>query len=264
MYKKVILMKVINSLQNEYIKELAKLNDKKVRNSQKQFLIEGYHLVEEAGKTPYLKAVLACKESELEKYEDIVETYLVNEDIIKKLSNTVSPQPIIGVMSMVETSLEAILASAKALVLLDNINDPGNLGSIIRTATALGYDGIIMSNQTVDIYNDKTIRASQGSLFKIGIIQSDLVQTIRELKNQEFKCYGTSLKKAHDVANIIPETKFAICFGNEAHGMTEDVLAEMDGNIKITMHRDMESLNVLAASSIVMYELINKRGNLHD
>lgn len=257
-------MKVINSLQNEYIKELAKLNDKKVRNSQKQFLIEGYHLVEEAAKTPYLKVVLACSEDDLKLYEDVAETYLVNEAIIKKLSNTISPQLIMGVMTMVDASLEALLPAANALVLLDNINDPGNLGSIIRTATALGYDGIIMSNQTVDIYNDKTIRASQGSLFKIGIVQADLGHTIKELKKQGFKCYGTSLQKAHDVTEIIPEEKFAVCFGNEAHGISEEVLASMDGNIKITMHRDVESLNVLAASSIVMYELINKRGNKYD
>ena len=142
-----------------------------------------------------------------------------------------------------------------APVMFDEINDPGNLGTLIRTSAALGYDGVILSKNSCDIYNDKTVRASQGSIFKTKIVYDDLNKVIPYLKEQGYKLIGTSLKKAENLNEANPTNKFVICLGNEARGMSEEVLNLMDKNVKLTMHNDVESLNVMVAGSIIMYEL---------
>lgn len=248
----------ISSLNNEKIKYFCSLLDKKIRNKERLFLIEGYHLVEEAAKTVKLKAVIGSIQSDLEKFNN-VEKYLVTNEIIKKLSNTKNPQNIIGLVETLNytvNDLLNILAKKEVkLVLLDEINDPGNLGTIIRTTAALGYDGIIMSKNTVDLYNDKVIRSTQGVMFKIPIFIADLEEVIPILKKYKTKCFGTSLTNSKILTESKKENKFAICFGNEARGVKEQILNLMDQNIRIEMKNDVESLNVSVAASIIMYEL---------
>ena len=176
-------MKTITSVKNEYIIRLQKLLNKKDRLKEQLFLVEGLHLVEEA--KPYLVSVLSNDEKLLKKYS--CDTYLVTDEIIKKLSTTVNPQPIIGVVKMLNHNVEIlnkILKSQKARILiLDNLNDPGNLGTIIRTSAGLGMEAIIMSHDTVDIYNDKVLRSTQGSIFKLPIVKTDLLSVIKLLFN---------------------------------------------------------------------------------
>lgn len=245
-------MKIIQSLQNEFIKSIEKLHDKKIRIKTKTFLLEGYHLVEEAKKHNLLQAVLATNEKNLNQYS--CDTYLVTEQIIKKLSTTVNPQNIIAVAKMPEFDPIDLNKNVK-LVILDGINDPGNLGSIIRTAAAFGYSGVICSENTVDVFNEKSIRATQGAIFKIPVIYTNLQMMIKTLKNYRIKCIGTTLKKSTNLEEFKKEQKFAITFGNEAQGMREEILNLMDVNLKISMMNEVESLNVLSASSIIMYEL---------
>lgn len=249
----------ITSVSNEKIKYFYSLLEKKNRNKEKLFLIEGYHLVEEASKTSLLKAVIATSEDDLNKFSN-VQKYLVNDNIIEKLSNTKSPQKIVGVVEMlnsrVKDLLEVLNQNQVRIVLLDEINDPGNLGTIIRTTAALGYDAIILSKNTVDLYNDKVLRSTQGVLFKIPIFVDDLEDIIPILKKNGVKCLGTSLKKSITLDNVKKVNKFAICLGNEARGVSENILGLMDQNIRIEMKNDVESLNVSVAGSIIMYELM--------
>ncbi len=247
-------MKVIQSVQNELIKNLDKLNDKKTRYVKRKFLVEGYHLVNEAYLHNELEMVLSVNENDFNSYQG-VEHFLVNDLIIKKLTKTVNPQGIIGVVKMPVFSPIDLTKNKVKVVLLESINDPGNLGSIIRTAAALGYDAIYMSTDTVDIYNEKTLRATQGAIFKIPFYYSNLSELILKLKEYNIKCLGTSLKSAKDIASIKKLDKFGICFGNEARGMSEELSKLMDQNVIIPMENKVESLNVLSASSIVMYVL---------
>ena len=249
----------ITSTSNETIKYFISLNDKKTRMNAKRFIVEGYHLVNEASKTNLLEAIISTDEKELKKINN-VRRYLVNDAIINKIATTKNPQNILGIVKMLDHNITNLLPIIKGnktkLIMLDDVNDPGNLGTIIRTAAGLGYDGIIMSPNTVDLYNEKVIRSTQGVMFKIPIIKANLQEVIKTLKKEKVFCIGTALTNAKDVKHITKKDKFAICLGNEAKGISKEVLDNMDENVKIAMNNDVESLNVSIAAGIIMYEMM--------
>lgn len=249
----------ITSTSNETIKYFISLNDKKTRMNAKRFIVEGYHLVNEASKTNLLEAIISTDEKELKKINN-VKRYLVNDAIINKIATTKNPQNIFGIVKMLDHNITNLLPIIKGnktkLIMLDDVNDPGNLGTIIRTAAGLGYDGIIMSPNTVDLYNEKVIRSTQGVMFKIPIIKANLQEIIKLLKKEKVFCIGTALTNAKDVKHITKKDKFAICLGNEAKGISKEVLDNMDENVKIAMKNDVESLNVSIAAGIIMYEMM--------
>ncbi len=249
----------ITSTSNETIKYFISLNDKKTRMNEKRFIVEGYHLVNEASKTNLLEAIISTDEKELKKINN-VKRYLVNDAIINKIATTKNPQNILGIVKMLDHNITNLLPIIKGnktkLIMLDDVNDPGNLGTIIRTAAGLGYDGIIMSPNTVDLYNEKVIRSTQGVMFKIPIIKANLQEVIKLLKKEKVFCIGTALTNAKDVKHITKKDKFAICLGNEAKGISKEVLDNMDENVKIAMNNDVESLNVSIAAGIIMYEMM--------
>lgn len=249
----------ITSTSNETIKYFISLNDKKTRMNAKRFIVEGYHLVNEASKTNLLEAIISTDEKELKKINN-VKRYLVNDAIINKIATTKNPQNILGIVKMLDHNITNLLPIIKGnktkLIMLDDVNDPGNLGTIIRTAAGLGYDGIIMSPNTVDLYNEKVIRSTQGVMFKIPIIKANLQEVIKMLKKEKVFCIGTALTNAKDVKHITKKDKFAICLGNEAKGISKEVLDSMDENVKIAMKNDVESLNVSIAAGIIMYEMM--------
>ncbi len=249
----------ITSTSNETIKYFISLNDKKTRMNAKRFIVEGYHLVNEASKTNLLEAIISTDEKELKKINN-VRRYLVNDAIINKIATTKNPQNILGIVKMLDHNITNLLPIIKGnktkLIMLDDVNDPGNLGTIIRTAAGLGYDGIIMSPNTVDLYNEKVIRSTQGVMFKIPIIKANLQEVIKLLKKEKVFCIGTALTNAKDVKHITKKDKFAICLGNEAKGISKEVLDNMDENVRIAMNNDVESLNVSIAAGIIMYEIM--------
>ena len=206
----------ITSTSNETIKYFISLNDKKTRMNAKRFIVEGYHLVNEASKTNLLEAIISTDEKELKKINN-VRRYLVNDAIINKIATTKNPQNILGIVKMLDHNITNLLPIIKGnktkLIMLDDVNDPGNLGTIIRTAAGLGYDGIIMSPNTVDLYNEKVIRSTQGVMFKIPIIKANLQEVIKMLKKEKVFCIGTALTNAKDVKHITKKDKFAICLG---------------------------------------------------
>lgn len=252
-------MRIIRSVQNDNVKYCEKLKDKAFRRKEQKFILEGKHLVEEALKTDLIEIIMSTDEEYLESLGDDVETFLVTNTIIAKLSNTKNPQNVIGIARMFTNDLRVIKNVVKeeksSLVMFDEINDPGNLGTLIRTSAALGYDGIILSKNSCDIYNDKTVRASQGSIFKTKIAYANLSEAIPYLKEKGYQLIGTSLKNSSKLEEVKTSDKFVLCLGNEARGISEEVLNLMDQNVKITMHNDVESLNVMVAGSIIMYEL---------
>lgn len=243
-------MKEITSLNNEYIKYLCKLKEKKARTVEKKFIIEGYHLVNEAYKANILKEILLTEDTN--DYTDIAKIK-VTEAIIKKISTTVNPQNIIGICDI---TFKKEIKGTKIL-LLDNINDPGNLGTLIRSSLGFGIETIVLSNDCVDLFNEKVIRASQGAIFKMNIIIDDLKQVITKLKKQGIKVFGTSLNSSQFLQEIDKTSKYAILLGNEANGVKEELLQLTDQNIKIEINNELESLNVAVAGSILMYYFNN-------
>lgn len=241
-------MKQITSLTNPLVKELLKLYDKNERIKQRKYLIEGYHLVKEALSAKVLDTVLIINASD---YIDGVNNILVSENIINKLAKTKNPQGIIGVCLMKE--INRLIGSR--FILLDNVSDPGNLGTIIRTALGFNIDGVILSPGTVDVYNDKVIRSTQGALFKVPLIQMDLVEAIKALKNNGIYIIGTSLHQSIDLKQLNKPNKFGIVLGNEAQGINDSILQLTDVNVKIDINEALESLNVAIAGAIMMFYL---------
>ncbi|HHU23786.1 MAG: RNA methyltransferase [Bacilli bacterium] len=240
-------MNQITSVNNPLIIETAKLKIKKYRDQQKTFLVEGYHLVEESFRAKLLTKVFALKSEDLDKFS--CGGYLVNEAIIAKLSSTKTPQPIIGVVAMPKT--ESI--DFKSILLLDRLQDPGNLGTIIRSSAALGMDAIIASNDTVDCYNEKVIRSTQGALFRIPILYRDLKKEIGKLKEKGFKIYGTGLAGGIVPKPVLKTERYALVLGNEAKGVSQEINEFVDQMLMIPMQNGVESLNVGVAAGILMY-----------
>ena len=240
-------MEVVTSLDNKRIKNLSKLLIKKYRDEEGKFLVEGEHLVEEAYKAGVLLEVVKC-EDYIREYD--VPTTLVTYEVIKKLSNTQSPQRIIGVCK----KLDEKEIGNKVLV-LEDLQDPGNLGTIIRSSVAFNVDTIILSNNTVDIYNDKVLRSSEGMLFHINIIKRDINNILDELHNSGYTLYGTKVDGGTNIKEINVNEKFAVIMGNEGAGVSNDTLDKCDKYLYIPMNNNCESLNVGVATSIILYEL---------
>ena len=236
---------MIESLNNEKIKYYTKLNDKKYRKSEQLFIAPGSHLVEEALKKGLVKEILLLKGEE-NIYDD--KTTYVTKEILKKVSGLDSPPKILAICHML--SSKEIKGN---VIILDDINDPGNLGTIIRSAIAFNYDTIIASSNTVDIYNLKTIRSSEGMIFNINYIVAPLPDTIKSLKEKGYTIYGTNVSGG---SNIKPEKeKHALIIGSEASGMKDDLKSLCDKLLYIKMNSLCESLNAGVSASILMYEL---------
>ncbi|HKM29383.1 MAG TPA: RNA methyltransferase [Bacilli bacterium] len=242
-------MKKITSLTNEYVKELVKLHDKKYRDDKRKFIIEGYNLISEAKEA--LETVLIVDEKDMVAG---VENILVTEEIINKIAFTKTPQKIIGICNY----LEDFKLTGERFLLLDQLQDPGNVGTLVRSALGFAIDLVIFSKGSVDIYNDKFIRATQGALFKIKIITGDLPEIILELKKQEVKIIGTSLSSSVSLEAITSEKKYALILGNEANGVSKELLELTDVNVKIAINPLLESLNVGVAGGIILHYLASK------
>ena len=244
-------MEIIKSLANDKIKRIAKLQDKKNRYQEKLFLIEGYHLIEEANNLDLLKIVISDDSKVLESFN--CEKILVDNAIIKKLSTTQTPQNIIGVVEMFEKPF----SNSDKYLLLDGVNDPGNLGTIIRTSLALGIDNIYMCNNTVDLYNEKVLRSTQGAIFKANIKKCDLRDAFQNLKEKQVKIVSSCLDTDTYINQLPKLDKFCLVIGNEANGISLTSKENADYLVKIPMDNKIESLNVAVASAILIYKLNN-------
>lgn len=238
----------ITSLTNAKVKQWSKYKEKKHRDKDHKFLIEGEHLIEEAHKANLIECILI--EQGKENMFPIYETYEVTRDILKKLSDSVSGTYIMAVCHM--PNISSIDFGNKVIV-LDDVQDPGNVGTIIRTAFSFGYTSIVLSNHSVDVYNEKVIRSTQGALFHMPIIRGDIMELLQELKQQGITLYATSLHEATPLQQTPKKTPCALIFGNEGNGVSKDVIDYSDHKVFIEMDT-FESLNVAVAAGICMYE----------
>ena len=240
---------IIESLDNNRIKNIRKLNEKKYRDEEKLFLVEGEHLVLEAYKNNCLEEVILCdRDIDL----DINKIY-VTSSVMNSISSMPSKVDIIGVCKIIEKELDL----DKNILILDGVQDPGNLGAIIRSAVAFNIENIILSKDSVDLYNSKVLRSAQGMNFNLNIIRSDLVKIIPELKDNNYKIYGTNVINGIDVKSVNRNEKYAIIMGNEGNGVSPEVNKLVDKNIYIKINEKCESLNVAISASIILYELGN-------
>lgn len=231
------------SVNNEKIKELKKLKDKKYRDRENKFLVEGYHLVEEANKAGILKEVITTTDYNFKN------TSIASKEVIKALSTTETPQEIIGVCKKMESK-----EFGNFILALDNIQDPGNLGTIIRSAVAFNVDTILLSYDSVDLYNSKVLRATQGMCFNINIIRCNLIDTLNNIKN-EYQIITTNVEHGKDIKSLEKNKKLCIIMGNEGNGVKKELQDLSTDTIYIKMNKKCESLNVGVATSIILYEL---------
>lgn len=237
---------VYTSIENKMIKNLKKLSIKKYRDQEKLFLIEGEHLIIEAYNKGLLKTLI-LKDGDTLKLD--VETMYVSDNVLKYLSELETPT-MIGVCKKLEEK-----ELGNKILILDDIQDPGNLGTIIRSAVAFNVDTIILSLNTVDLYNSKVIRASQGMMFNINILKRNLSEIVTNLKDNNYEIYVTRVNGGKSLKNIEKSEKFAIIMGNEGAGVREELINLADQYLYIEMNNMCESLNVGVATSIILYEL---------
>lgn len=238
---------IYTSTDNKKIKELKKLNIKKYRDQSNSFLVEGEHLVLEAYKKGLLEELFLEENIKLDL--DVKTSYL-SRNVIKFISELDNPSIIIGLCKKVEEK-----EIGNKVLVLDDIQDPGNFGTIIRSAVAFNIDTIVVSNNTVDLYNSKVIRASQGMLFNINIIRRDLNVFVPELKKEGYQIYATKVNGGKSLKTIEKMEKFAIIMGNEGAGVSDNLMSLADEYLYIDMNSNCESLNVAVATSIILYEL---------
>ena len=242
---------VITSVNNEYIKNLCKLKEKKYRDMENKFLVEGYHLVMEAYNAKLLDHIILLEGEKVPIY-DIDITY-VSKDVMKKLSDVVSSSHIMGIVKKKEDK-----EIGDRILILDDIQDPGNLGTMIRSARAFGFDTIVLGKNSVDLYNPKVVRSTQGMLFYVNILVRDLGCFINNLKEDNYVIYGSDVRNGIDVREEDIPSKIAIVIGNEGNGISDEVKKLCDKNLYIKMSDEVESLNAGVAASILMYEVDNK------
>jgi TrmH family RNA methyltransferase len=251
-------MQVINSVQNALVKKTAKLLQKKYRKLEQSYLIEGFHLVTEAlANQQTYQHILATKEAFAQLQEqgfsfDDAKAVQISEAICDRLSATKQSQDIFMVLPINQP--KSFSFSYGKWVVLDELADPGNVGTIIRTADAAGFDGVLLSQNTVNLYNPKTQRAMQGSQFHIKIVEGDLRQALASFHAAGIPIYISLLDKtAKPLPAFEKVDSLALIVGNEAHGADRSLVPLCDEKLYIPIKGKAESLNAAVAAGIMIY-----------
>lgn len=253
----------IESKDNNLYKETKKLKDRRGRTKSFKYIIEGFRLVEEAFKANLDIEYVFVSPEEENKIEEYLGGFIKNtklyglsDNLIKELTSTEQPQGIVAVVKMKSIDVDL---DGDFYLLCDKVQDPGNLGTIIRTAHAANVDGIILTKGTVDVYNDKTIRATMGSLFYVPIILDDSDNSFtKALIDKGFSLLSTSLEGKKNFFEEDLKGKVIISVGNEGNGVSKEIFELSDKKVKIPMPGGAESLNVAIATSIILYEKVRQ------
>lgn len=260
-------MQVITSKDNEIVKNIKKLKDKKYREQEHKYLIEGIKLIEEAiAENADIDTIVICEDCiknqeldskllyEVAKYNCIY----VNERIFGLITDVKNPQGILAVIKKEEEN-QKINYDEDLIVVLDQVQDPGNLGTILRTVDSIGLKQIIVAQGSGDMFNPKVVRSTMGAIFRVKVIESeDIQKTINEIKKHKFKVVATSLETNKSIYDV-EYKKSAIIIGNEANGVSKTLLDISDELIKIPMLGKTESLNASVATGIVLYEYVRQK-----
>ena len=260
-------MQTITSKDNELIKHIRKLKDKKYRDESNEYVVEGVKLVEEAVKeNAKIKQIIVCEDTtrtyeipthimlEIAKYECIS----VSDKIFNIITQVTNPQ---GIMAIIEKNAQnaKIDYTQDIIVVLDDVQDPGNLVTILRTVDSIGLNQIIVSKGTADAFNSKVVRSTMGAIFRIKIIEvENLAQAIKEMRKHHFKLMVTSLQTKNSIYDIDFYKKI-IVIGNEANGVSKEIQDMADEKAKIPMLGRTESLNASVAAGVVMYEYVRQK-----
>jgi TrmH family RNA methyltransferase len=263
----------LTSAQNPRVKEWAQLLERKGRDKQLRYLIEGPHLVEEAlrSRAPVVSVLflpektgpLAASLREQVGSDAGVEWIAASEAVMAKLSDTQTPQGIVAVVDKTPLTPEQFLAARGArdlVVVLDAVQDPGNLGTIIRCADAVGAGGVVLGRGTVDLYNPKTIRSTMGSMFHLPVVEADLADMLPRVCESGARIVGTSLQATHSCYETDLTQPVWLVFGNEGQGMSAATAALVTDPVIIPMHGRAESLNVAMAATVLLFEASRQRG----
>ncbi len=260
-------MQKITSKDNEFIKHIKKLKEKKYRDLSNEFIVEGIKLVEEAIKEKaYIKQIVICDEcektSEISKelmYEIAkFECIYVTKKIFDNITDVNTPQ---GILAVIEKNLseQQIDYTQDIIVALDDIQDPGNLGTILRTIDSAKLNQILVSKGTADCFNPKVVRSTMGAIFRVKVIECEnLGKTLKEAKRHKFETIVTSLQTNKSVYDIKYQKKI-IVIGNEANGVSNEILTIADEKVKIPMLGKTESLNASVATGIIVYEYVRQK-----
>jgi TrmH family RNA methyltransferase len=263
---------VLTSMQNPLIKEILLLQKKKSeRRKQGLFIVEGIKAIQEIPKDYFVREYILSETFNKENFfidsqkgrvcENNTKVVYVKESIFNAISDTETPQGIMAVVEQKTASLEDILAKEHSFgLVLENVQDPGNLGTIIRSAYGFKVDYLILSKGCVDLFSPKTIRASMGALFHIPIVVDEEIEKITQsLQAMNVKLYVTEVEKAKEVFQVSFKGKAALVIGNEGNGASSYIKQQADERVYIPMPGGLESLNASIAASICMYEAMKQR-----
>lgn len=268
-------MQVISSKDNEFIKHIKKLKDKKYRDLNNEYIIEGIKIIEEAiNEKANIKQVVICDDCEKTSNipKDLMyeiakqECVYVTSKLFESLTDVTNPQGILAIVeknvtkSMVAgAEMQEIDATQDIIVALDDIQDPGNLGTILRTVDSIGINQILVSKGTADSYNPKVVRSTMGAIFRVKIIEcEDLEKTLKQIKKHKFQIVVTSLQTDNSIYDIDYKKK-VIVIGNEANGVEEKIQNIADQKVKIPMLGKTESLNASVATGVILYEYVRQK-----
>ena len=261
-------MQVISSKENEIIKNIKKIKEKKYRDLNNEYIIEGKKIIQEAiQENAKIKQIIICDDCEknsnisqemmyeIAKYECI---YVTNK-IFTSLTDVKNPQGIMAIVEKNSSKEEEIDYNQDIIVALDDLQDPGNLGTILRTVDSIGINQILVSKGTADSYNPKVVRSTMGAIFRVKIIEcEDLEKTLKEIKKHKFEILVTSLQTENSIYDI-KYNKKVIVIGNEANGVEEKIQNMADVKVKIPMLGKTESLNASVATGIILYEYVRQK-----
>jgi TrmH family RNA methyltransferase len=256
---------VITSKDNEVVKHIRKLKDKKFRDEVGEFVIEGIRIIEEAIlENAKIKMVVVCdgclnsdpiRNDLLYKLAKEKVIY-VSENIFKVLTDVTNPQGILAVIE--KNKSKEIDFSQDLFLVLDNIQDPGNMGTILRTADSVALTQIIVPKGNADCYNPKVVRSTMGAIFRVNVIEvEDLKKTIKELQKHKIQVLATDLNTDYSIYDVNYK-KSAIVIGNEGNGVSKEILNLANKRIKIPMKGKTESLNAAVATGIILYNAVRE------
>lgn len=258
---------MIESLSNPRVKRWAALSERKTRDREGRFLVEGVHLVMEAlAAEAQVETIVYAADKGLPRELDgklpaAVELIKASEAVLAKCTDTITPQGVFAVVRKPSCTAADILDRHRSLVVaVDGVQDPGNLGTIIRSADAAGASAILLGRGTVDLYNPKTVRSTMGSLFHLPVVECDLAGTLRQARSAGVRVAAATLQgEIHCYeADFTGDTWIVV--GNEARGVSPEVLREADMRVRIPMPGRAESLNVAMATTVLLFEAVRQRG----
>ena len=239
------MIKEIKSRQNDLIKEVAKLANASYRKETDKFKVDGFHMFEMAKSSNELLEVFTLEE--VKGLDKNIPQYIVSKEIMEKISSSKTPQ---GIVSICKMKSPKEISSNKVLY-LDDVSDPGNLGTILRTALAFGYTDVILSKNCCSVYNEKSLQSSQGAILNLNIVNE---VSLADLKKKGYQILATEIKGSVSLEEIKKPEIFVLVLGNEAHGVSKEVLDLADKRIRIDIN-NIESLNVAIAGAIAMHFL---------